>query len=473
MFGNLNKETKWTQYEGIETPTASILIDNKKDTIAVNVKNPYVTPEMFGAVGDGVADDTKAIQYAIDTNKVVVLSNTYLCSTVVISKDTEILGCNNAKILPKYTDNEFYDTIFSFTNCKLSIKKLSFIGKTLDKFTTGDLVLNPIIYGNNGELILDGCTFNNIHFTNIKPASTTFIDRYASLIKTFDTNIVLNNSRVTNCWGELTQTLSKKATKEDIKTTFNCKNLYVNNNTGSFNIVAKEIVLENIIGNHTSYEGSLFNAFGVEETSFINCNVNGSTTVFDSTEDGLFLCRHIVIQNCKSSIIAYAEKIDASNSLFTYNLHNSQLPEFSPYTAKNYPESITINAVDCEVVRGQGSEKVTSTLIFNFTRCKLNDVIYTIGGGNVNKTYVTCNQMTIKGGQFYRGENSFYNCVIDKTPILQSGSYAPQIFGDCNSSVGVTGGKITFTGCYCNENITLVGNNSWYRFLATENLSAT
>lgn len=47
----------------------------------------YSTPEMFGAVGDGVADDTSAVRSAINQGGIVILNGIYRCtSTIIISK---------------------------------------------------------------------------------------------------------------------------------------------------------------------------------------------------------------------------------------------------------------------------------------------------------------------------------------------------------------------------------------------------
>ena len=63
----------------------------------------FVTPEMFGAYGDGEHDDTDAIQEAIDVGKVVIFNGTYLVSlnesNVALNvKNNTVLYLNNSTI---------------------------------------------------------------------------------------------------------------------------------------------------------------------------------------------------------------------------------------------------------------------------------------------------------------------------------------------------------------------------------------
>ena len=64
------------------------------------VKNLYVTPEMYGAIGDGVADDTKAIQNAV-ANRLCMFGNgkTYMVSEMIVVPDFSVIDLNGSTVV--------------------------------------------------------------------------------------------------------------------------------------------------------------------------------------------------------------------------------------------------------------------------------------------------------------------------------------------------------------------------------------
>lgn len=100
------KNGKIQLYTGNEIPTATVqdgsLTEAKfSDGLKLKTIKDYVTPEMFGAKGDGVTDDTTALQSAVDSGKDVFLSQgTYLIGgTVVIQNDVVLFGCGFNSVL--------------------------------------------------------------------------------------------------------------------------------------------------------------------------------------------------------------------------------------------------------------------------------------------------------------------------------------------------------------------------------------
>lgn len=90
------------------------VIENNIIGINKNIDN-YVTPELFGAVGDGVTDDTQAIQQAINTRKSVLFggNKTYLIDTEISIKpqSNTVIDLNGCILKAKTNDLEFYQVI--------------------------------------------------------------------------------------------------------------------------------------------------------------------------------------------------------------------------------------------------------------------------------------------------------------------------------------------------------------------------
>ena len=75
----------------------------------IALRDVFVTPEMFGAVGDGNTDDTAAIQAAINAaDKVVFGKKTYLVNKVQFDKSVELVGGTDTVIRTRTRKHAFY-----------------------------------------------------------------------------------------------------------------------------------------------------------------------------------------------------------------------------------------------------------------------------------------------------------------------------------------------------------------------------
>ena len=88
-------------------------IANEHDIIAVGslfahiAPDTIVTPEQYGAYGDGTHDDTTAWQKAVDSNRnILAKAVTYLCGKIEVSTNT-CIDCNHAKFI--CTDDILFD----------------------------------------------------------------------------------------------------------------------------------------------------------------------------------------------------------------------------------------------------------------------------------------------------------------------------------------------------------------------------
>lgn len=130
----------------------------------VNIENVYVTPEEFGAIGNGTTNDSSAFNACIakanETGKYVFLSNkTYLIgNTLTNISNTNIIGINATIILGNNT----------FTK---QIKNCVFSNITFKRTVISDLPLTENFYSSQFKY----CNFVDINclFNNISPRINT------------------------------------------------------------------------------------------------------------------------------------------------------------------------------------------------------------------------------------------------------------------------------------------------------------
>ena len=165
--------------KAIKVNNVTILPDENR---TVNIENVYVTPEEFGAIGDGTTNDSSAFNACIakanETGKYVLLSNkTYLITNTLTSiRKTNIIGINATILLG---DNTFTNQISKcvFSNITFIRDVESDLPLTENFFSSqfkycnfGDInyLFNNISSGVNTleHLLLDECNLDNTQLIN-------------------------------------------------------------------------------------------------------------------------------------------------------------------------------------------------------------------------------------------------------------------------------------------------------------------
>lgn len=163
------------------------------------------TPEMFGAKGDGVTDDTEAIQKALAFNNVNISKNYLITENLVLHSNLKVFGGGTITKKVEFNDSYLNHCIFSCTD-----------SNNID-------INNIVLMSNSLAISVHGCS--NVNITNLIINS----EKYSILISDSEKNesngITISNIKIEN---DVTIISS-----DGIHIDGGCSNIYVTNVSGN------------------------------------------------------------------------------------------------------------------------------------------------------------------------------------------------------------------------------------------------
>lgn len=278
------------------------------------------TPEMFGAKGDGVTDDTEAIQKALAFNNVNISKNYIITENLVLHSNLKVFGGGTITKKTEFNDSYLNHSIFSCTDSNnIDINNIVLISNSLaisvhgcSNVNISNLIINSekysILISDNVKNESDSISISNIKLEN----DITIISSDGIHINGGCSNIYINN--VSGTTGDDCIALNaiegvRKTIKNVIIDNIKCSGYAGVRVYGQLNCVIENVTINNSYIN-SDYGIRLTNIVGATEINlnapkfnnivFNNCIVNSSVrNVFLSNING-----SVTFNNC--TFIAYA-----------------------------------------------------------------------------------------------------------------------------------------------------------------------
>lgn len=418
-------------------------IDNREDADTqimtlinkINADNIFAYPEDYGAVGDGVADDSTAFQSAVNSGKIVYLRNKYAINDISITSPTVIIGDEDSCIYPNsVVDTILFKNVFTAT-ANLVLKGVNIEGKGRYASTT-ETRYTLIDISSCDKLILKNCSIKNVGHNYVQ--ETAPLKDYIPLwIKAIDVMDVLIDRCVFEEGGSdelmvITPWYNVAPSKPSI-TMKNCRFIDCTHGA-SMNLFAYDVMIENNTFNNFVYNGSIFNLTG-ENVNCVNnifnaCNVG---SVFDALEACWFHAENFnVINNIFTGTCnIFAEFVGERGQIIGNVIEANTLvfSELTVFSTDNMPSmlrntknrshgSLIIKNNKCKIAGGNASViryftvNANATSDIPFTDYNAQDLLLIC-----NNAFEFTNFFTTPSKYFINGTSIVSNIIIDNNVI--------------------------------------------------------
>jgi len=193
--------TDWLDNHPEATTTvqdASLTESKFANSLKLKTIKDYVTPEMFGAVGDGETDDSIPIQNAINAgfNTILLRSNYLITQTITITTPIKFVGTNatlsmqgSAKLFINRTNNVIFNNI-KFVGISHSVPAIHnyYSNNTFIVFCEFDSLHGGISIETGNYITIENCYIHNCVYSSL------LIIGYNDTIKILKSKIINNTA---------------------------------------------------------------------------------------------------------------------------------------------------------------------------------------------------------------------------------------------------------------------------------------
>lgn len=260
---------------------SSIIALHDNTLIAELVKQNQMNPEMYGAYGDGIHDDTNYIQKCFDKNDNVIMPNTYLI-TNELSYNGHINGCGSGKI--KTNSSNRINGAFIRSNTYLSIENMKFDCTSTVPFLIGDKseIYNNAIHCDGGTLTISNCEFHNLYekFVRVRGNAVNYVNIHDNLFSSdnktnefmsicIDLESIINTNAIINIQNNVLNGFEYDYVSEfDNDSNINTCGIYI------ANVNVKDIIIDSNTLDHLGKYGSISGNLGYSRLCAIDCYFN-------------------------------------------------------------------------------------------------------------------------------------------------------------------------------------------------------